>query len=361
MTASQNTGSSADVAFVGIDVSKDRLDVCVLQDVRVLHADQSLAESFSVPNDAAGIGQLVARLSNTPVKLAVLEATGRYERKAAADLLQAGIPTAVVNPRQVRDFARARNSLAKTDRLDAALLAEFARVIAPPPLPQASDPKAAERKEAIQQLLARRRQVVEMMRQAKPPLTMEQNRQKQLDEKLVARQLKKVIRLLEQQREDLDREIARLIAVGEASAEDDDQWRGRSQILQSVPGVGPATASMLIATMPELGQLSRQQIAALAGLAPFNRDSGQFRGRRMIFGGRAIVRQGLYMAAVVARRYNPVIKAFADRLEKAGKPFKVLITACMRKLLTILNAMVKTGQMWDATAVQRKEKSCQPA
>jgi transposase len=343
MNASSNDASSAVAVagFVGIDVSKDRLDVCLL------FCGDAGAESFSVANDAEGLRQILDRLGRTPVKLAVLEATGRYERKAAADLLQAGVPTAVVNPRQVRDFARARNGLAKTDRLDAALLAEFARVIAPTPLTPPPDARAAARQEAVQQLLARRRQVIEM-------LTMEQNRLKMLDEKLVVKQLKRVVRLLERQREDLDREIARLI-------EDDDEWRGRSEILQSVPGVGPATASVLIAAMPELGRLSRQQVAALAGLAPFNRDSGQFRGRRMIFGGRAVVRQGLYMAAVVARRHNPVIREFADRLEKAGKPFKVLITACMRKLLTILNAMVKAGQMWDATATQRRKNACQPA
>ncbi|MEA2709861.1 MAG: transposase [Phycisphaerales bacterium] len=333
--------SSASVvspAFVGIDVSKDRLDVCV----RV--GDRQPGESFAVANDVAGVKQLIERLAGLPVQLAVLEATGRYERRAAADLLAAGIAVAVVNPRQVRDFARAQNRLAKNDRLDAALLAQFAQVIAP----RARQPqKDAAQRDGLEQLLARRRQVIEM-------LTMEINRQKQLDQKLVARQLKKTIRLLDQQREDLDRQIAQLI-------EENDDWRGTSAIVQSVPGVGPATAAALIATLPELGKLSRQEIASLAGLAPFTRDSGQYRGRRMIFGGRGAVRQALYMAAVVARRFNPALKLFADRLEQAGKPFKVMITACMRKLLTMLNAMVKTGQMWNAQVKQSRSVTCQMA
>ena len=332
--------SSLSPVFVGIDVSKDRLDVFIGG------GDQQPPQGFEISNDASGVAQLIERLRTLPVKLAVLEATGRYERRCAADLLQAGIATAVVNPRQVRDFARSQNRLAKTDKLDARLLAEFARVIAPRPRqPQNAEQGAL--RDALEQLLARRRQVIEM-------LTMEQNRQKQLDQKLVARHLKKTIRLLDQQREALDRQIAQLI-------EDDDDWRGRSEIIQSVPGVGPATASALIATLPELGKLNRQEIAALAGLAPFARDSGRFRGKRMIFGGRRVVRQSLYMAAVVARRFNPVLKRFADRLEKAGKPFKVLITACMRKLLTILNVMVKTGQKWNPKVTEMRSSTCQMA
>jgi transposase len=332
--------SSSSPVFVGIDVAKDQLDVfCTV-------GDQRPGEGFAVVNDAAGVQELLERLRPLPVKLAVLEATGRYERRCAADLLQAGIPTAVVNPRQVRDFARSANRLAKTDPLDARLLAEFARVIAPRPKPPQNSEQGAAA-EALEQLLARRRQVIEM-------LTMEQNRQKQLDQQLVARHLRKTIRVLDQQREDLDRQIAQLI-------EEDEDWRGKSEIIQSVPGVGPATASALIGSLPELGKLNRQQIAALAGLAPFARDSGCFRGRRMIFGGRSVVRQSLYMAAVVARRFNPVIKRFADRLEKAGKPFKVLITACMRKLLTMLNAMVKTGQKWNPQVKELRSSTCQMA
>jgi transposase len=325
---------------VGIDVSKDRLDVTIIT------GEQQPAQRFAVANDSAGVKELIQRLRDLPVKLAVLEATGRYERRCAADLLQAGIATAVVNPRQVRDFARSLNRLAKNDRLDAALLAEFAKVIAPRAIEPQNAQQAANH-DALEQLLVRRRQVIEM-------LTMEQNRSKQLDQKLVAQQLKKIIRVLEQQREDLDRQIAQLI-------EEDDDWRGRSQIIQSVPGIGPTTASALIATLPELGKLNRQEIASLAGLAPFARDSGRFRGKRMIFGGRRVVRQSLYMAAVVARRFNPVIKAFADRLEKAGKPFKVLITACMRKLLIMLNAMVKSGQMWKPQLKENRSLTCQMA
>ena len=337
--SSMNSSTSfVSPAFVGIDVSKDRLDVCVIV------SDQQPGESFAVANDVAGVKQLLERLASLPVKLAVLEATGRYERRAAADLLAAGVPVAVINPRQARDFARAQNRLAKNDRLDAALLAQFAQVIAP----RARQPqKDAAKRDVLEQLLARRRQVIEM-------LTMESNRQKQLDQKLVARHLKRTIRLLDQQREDLDRQIAQLI-------EEDDDWRGTSAIVQSVPGVGPATAAALIATLPELGKLSRQQIASLAGLAPFTRDSGKFRGKRMIFGGRRVVRQALYMAAVVARRFNPVLKRFADRLQKAGKPFKVMITACMRKLLTMLNAMVKTGQTWNPQAQENRRITCQMA
>jgi transposase len=212
--------------------------------------------------------------------------------------------------------------------------------------PRAREPhQDAANRDALEKLLARRRQVIEM-------LTMESNRQKQLDQKLVARHLKKTVRLLDQQREDLDRRIAQLI-------EDNDDWRGTSAVVQSVPGVGPATAAALIATLPELGKLSRQQIASLAGLAPFTRDSGRYRGRRTIFGGRGAVRQALYMAAVVARRFKPTIKAFADRLEKAGKPFNVLITACMRKLLIMLNAMVKSGQMWKSSLKENRRMTCQ--
>jgi transposase len=306
--------------FVGIDVSKARLDV---------YLDRAGAgESFAVDNAAAGVAGLIARLGPPAgVALVVVEATGRYGRRAAADLAAAGFAVAVVNPKRARDFARAAGTLAKTDAADARTLAAYGRAIGPAPTPAAS----ADRR-LLDELVARRRQVVEM-------LTMERNRLEALDQPKVARKIGKVVRVLDQQREDLDREIAALI-------ERDDDWRGRAELLTGVPGVGPGTAATLIADLPELGRVTREEIAALAGLAPYADDSGQRTGRRSCRGGRAAVRAALYMAALVARTHNAVIRAVAERWTAAGKPFKVVMTACMRKLLVILNAMVKNNQTW---------------
>lgn len=275
---------SCDVC-VGIDVSKARLDVFI---------DPS-GQSLAVDNSSPGIGQLLQVLKGMKVRLVVIEATGRYERRVAVDLLAEGIPVAVVNPRQTRDFARALGQLAKTDRIDAQVLARFARRIEPRP-----SEKPSEKQLLLDDLLTRRRQLVQMR-------TMELNRRQQNIAKLAIRQITRHLRLLDQQIEDLDREIARLI-------ESDDDWRGKVQLLQSVPGVGEKTAHQLIGELPELGKLNRRQIAKLAGVAPINRDSGTMRGQRRIFGGRPGVRRALFMAAFVASYRNPVIKALADRL-----------------------------------------------
>jgi len=309
--------STSSPVFVGIDVSKARLDVHVLPS----------QEAFSFANDADGCARLVERLTPMGISLVVAEATGRYQRRVAADLLLAQIPVAVVNPRQARDFARSLGKLAKTDAIDAEVLARFAsvghlRVCE----------KQPENAAILDDRLTRRRQVIGM-------LNAEGNRLAGMIDPVSIRMIKKVIRLLEQQREELDRQIAELI-------ESNDDWRGKRDLLQSVPGVRQVTASNLIAEMPELGKLSREQIAALAGLAPMNHDSGMMRGKRAIRGGRATVRSTLYMAAFNAMRYNPVIALFTQRLSDTGKPFKVVVTAAMRKLLVILNAIVKTNTPW---------------
>jgi transposase len=304
--------------YVGIDVSKARLDV---------HIDPS-GQVFSADNTPGGIATLLGSLRPLNVKLVLIEATGRYERRLAADLLEADIPVTVVNPRQARDFAKSLGKLAKTDRLDAAVLAQFAKL---------GHHRLAEKtpvhRDLLDQRVTRRRQVVQM-------LATEKTRLEQLDDKLAIRTVRKVMRVLDQQREDLDREIATLI-------ESDDDWRNKARILDSAPGIGPDSANQLVVDLPELGKLSRQQIAALAGLAPLNCDSGMMRGQRHIRGGRSDVRTTLYMLAFNAMRCNEPIRVFAERLKQAGKPFKVVVTACMRKLLTILNVMVKTNQHWN--------------
>lgn len=304
--------------YVGVDVSKARLDV---------HIDP-IGQSLSADNTHGGIRTLLATLKTLNVKLVLLEATGRYDRRLAAELLDAAIPVTVVNPRQARDFARSLGKLAKTDKIDARVLAQFARLGH-----HRLAEKTPENLALLDQRVTRRRQVVQM-------LATEKTRLEQLDDKLAIRTVKKVMRVLDQQREDLDRDIARLI-------ESDDDWRNKARILDSAPGVGPDTANQLVVDLPELGKLNRQQIAALVGVAPMNCDSGSMRGQRHIKGGRADVRTTLYMAAYNAMRCNPTIRAFAERLKKAGKPFKVVATACMRKLLIILNVMVQTNQPWN--------------
>jgi len=312
----------ANPVHVGIDVAKASLDVCLLPSGRTL----------SVGNDDPGIAQIIALLQQQqqqqPIALVLLEATGRYERRVASELLDAGFNVAVVNPRQARDFARALGKLAKTDAIDARTLAEFAQ-LGHVRLCE----KEPEKRTLLDDLVTRRRQVVQMLAMEKTRLQVPQNKQTRL-------MIAKVIRLLEQQREDLDREIAELI-------ESDDDWRNKRDLLSSVPGVGAVTAGGLVADLPELGKLNRQQIASLVGVAPVNRDSGMMRGQRSIFGGRASVRTTLYMATFCATKYNPVIRRFAERLRAAGKPFKVMIVAAMRKLLTILNVMLKENRPWD--------------
>lgn len=309
-------------AFVGIDVSKATLDVFV----------DTPATRFSVANTADGIETLLARLRPLNVALVVLEHTGGYERRAAADLMAAGLRVALVNPRQVRDLARAKGQLAKNDRLDAQLLAEFGRTVQPAP----STPRPENRVQ-LDELIGRRRQLVALR-------AGEQIRRQQAVCRSIQIAIDKLIRLLDRQVEQLETEIAALI-------ERDDDLSGRCRLLQSAPGVGPVTAHTLAVELPELGQANRQEIAALVGVAPFARDSGKKRGQRAIAGGRAAVRAALYMATVTAVRCNHVIQRLYQRLRHIGKPPKVALVACMRKLLTILNTMAKTRQPWSPKLV----------
>jgi len=279
-----------------------------------------------VANDEAGIQTLLKRLRQHDPALVVLEATGGYERAVVAALAAARLPLVVANPRQVRDFARATGQLAKTDRIDADTLALFAERVRPEP--RALPDEAAQ---ALDALLTRRRQVLEM-------LIAERNR---LEHALpaVRRGITQHIRWLERQLHDVDRDL-------DDSIQGSPIWRAKENLLRSAPGVGPVLSRTLIGELPELGTLPRKQIAALVGVAPLARDSGTLKGKRLVWGGRAPVRAALYMAALVGTRCNPVIRTFYCRLLAAGKPKKVALTACMRKLLTILNAMMRTNTMW---------------
>ena len=302
--------------FVGIDLSQAYLDVAVRPGSR----------AWRVPNDGPGHSRLLRRLQDLQPALVVLEASGGLERPVTRALIQAGLPVAVVNPRQIRDFARATGRLAKTDRLDAEVMARFAESVQPEPRPQPDEPT-----QQLQDLLNRRRQLGEM-------LIAEKNRRRTTPPSLRP-QLEEHIGWLEGELERLDREIERLQQAHSV-------LRERAQLLRSAPGVGPRLTSTLLAYLPELGRLNRKQIAALAGVAPFNCDSGTLRGRRTVWGGRAQVRSVLYMSVVAAIRCNEVIAAFYRRLRAAGKPGKVALVACMRKLLTILNAMVRDHAPW---------------
>lgn len=304
--------------FVGIDVSKDRLDF----------AECPSGSAGSVENDPTGFSALLRMLKpEATTTLVVLEATGGYEAAVAATLASAGIHVAVVNPRQVRDFARATGQLAKTDEIDAHLLALFAERIRPEPRPL-PDRVAQE----LDALVARRRQLQEM-------LGAEHNRLR-LAAARVRKGIQKHVRWLERQVDDIDDDLDRLVRASPL-------WRAKDDLLQSVPGIGPTTSRTLLAELPELGHLNRREIAALVGVAPLNRDSGTLRGKRMVWGGRASVRRTLYMAALVASRHNPAIRAFYERLRGKGKPPKVALTACMRKLLVILNTMTRNQTHWD--------------
>jgi len=302
---------------VGIDVAKDSLDVACLPSL----------ERLTLAYDDASIARLVETLRRVGPTLIVVEATGGYERRLVVVLIDAGFRVARVNPRQVRNFARGFGQLAKTDRIDAEFLARFAQHVQPQPLE-----KSSEKQVELEQLVTRRRQLIDLK-------TAERNRLELTLAQVARKSIQRVLKVIEQQIDALDDAITRLI-------ETDDDWNHKSQILDSAPGVGAVLVSTLIAKVPELGRLNRQKIAALVGVAPFNRDSGKLRGTRAIAGGRADVRGVLYMAALAARYCNPVIRAFADRLEAAGKPFKVVITACMRKLLVILNTMIQTNSPW---------------
>ncbi len=298
--------------FVGIDVSKAHLDL----------AARPVGLAERLPNDEAGIGQVVARLRPLVPALVVLEATGGLEVPLAAALAAAGLPVAVVNPRQVRDFAKAAGQLAKTDALDAQLLARFAEVVRPEPRPL-PDAEA----QNLSAVLARRQQVIAMLvaEQQRLPTT----------PAILRPRVEAHIAWLRQERDDLDRELRGLIRASPAWREDDD-------LLQSVPGIGPVLATTLIAELPELGKLNRKQIAALVGVAPLNCESGILRGRRIIWGGRA----ALWMGTLVAVQRNPAIRAFYQRLVAAGRPKKVALTAAMHKLLLVLNALLRQRTPW---------------
>lgn len=302
--------------FVGIDVSKNWLDVAVHEP----------GEVWRVSNDESGMVSLVKRLKKLKPQLIVLEPTGGFEMLVVAELSQAGLPVAVVNAKRVRDFAKATGQFAKTDKLDARVLAHFAAAVRPEVRSLRS-----EEEEQLTALLTRRRQVLEM-------LTVEKNRRVTVRAKMKA-DLEAHIHWLSNHLKELDREIEDFVK-GSAV------WREKDTLLQSVPGVGPVTSATMLGMLPELGLLNRQKIAALVGVAPLNKDSGRKQGKRRIFGGRGDVRSVLYMAALSAKKHNPFIRTFYNRLIQHGKEKKVALTACMRKLLIILNAMLRTNQPW---------------
>jgi transposase len=304
--------------FVGVDVSKDQLDVAV----------GTGGPAWTVTNDEAGIVTLLEDLSARSCELVVLEATGGFEVAVTTAMAAAGLPVVVINPRQARDFARATGQLAKTDRLDARILAFFAERVRPEPRPLPTD--AARLLDA---LLTRRRQLIAM-------ILAERNRLGFAPAPL-KKPIEKHIRWLQRELENVDSDLGTTIQSSPV-------WRAREVLFQSVPGIGPVVSRTLIAELPELGYLNRKQITALVGLAPLANESGKHKGRRMVFGGRASVREALYMAALVASRRNPTIRTFYQRLRDSGKPPKVALTACMRKLLTTLNAMARTGTPWSA-------------
>lgn len=309
--------------FIGIDVAKAHLDIAVLPS----------GESWTVSNDEMGIDTLVQRLQAFSPTCVVLEATGGLEMPVTVALASVKLPVVVVNPRQTRDFAKATGQLAKTDAIDAQTLARFGQAIRPEPRAL----KDAQTQE-LSALLVRRRQLVDM-------LTAEQNRLATAP-KGVRRDIKAHIQWLEKRLQDVDTDLRKSIKASPV-------WREQDQLLRSVPGVGPILSISLLAGLPELGTLNRRQIAALVGVAPFNCDSGTYRGKRRIWGGRASLRSVLYMSTLSAVRFNPIIRAFYERLRSAGKAYKVAMTACMRKLLTILNAMVKNHTPWQAESTCR--------
>jgi transposase len=302
---------------VGIDVSKDRLDV----------AARPSGEAFVVERNAAGLDVLLARLRELSPQLVALEATGGFETVVAAALAGAALPVVVVNPAQVRAFAKAIGQRAKTDPIDAAVIAHFAEATKPEPRPL---PDEATR--LLADLVARRRQIVEM-------IGAERQREKRVTVPHLRKSIVRLVKVLEKELAGLDTDIGNAVRGSPA-------WRDKEDLLVSVPGVGPIIARTLIAELPELGRLGRKQIAALAGLAPFTRQSGQWRGRSFIGGGRTAVRTVLFIGAMVASRHNPVLKAFFDRLVAAGKPRMVALIAVARKLLTTLNAILRDNRPW---------------
>lgn len=311
---------STPMTCAGIDVAKHHLD-CALR-------LEEKPQTQRVENTPQGIGRLTRHLAEVAPERIVLEATGGYERPVAAALAAAGLPVVVVNPRKIRDFARATGRLAKTDQIDAEVLALFAERIRPDlrPLPSADQ-------QALSALVARRRQILQMK-------AAEESRLQTAPSETVCSGIRAHLAFLDQRLEQTEKQLDKMV-------ENSSMWRKKEQLLCSVPGVGPATARTLMAELPELGRLNRQEIAKLAGVAPLNRDSGQLRGKRTTWGGRASVRAALYMAALVATRWNERIHDFYEQLVERGKAKKVALVACMRKLLVILNTMVKNGTAWD--------------
>jgi transposase len=306
-----------DNILIGIDVSKDRLDVAV----------RPSGEKFVVERNAAGLERLVARLRELSPRLVVLEATGGFETVAAATLASAGLPVAIVNPAQIRAFAKALNQRAKTDPIDARVIAHFAEAaeLEPRPLPD-------EQTQLLADLVGRRRQIIEM-------IGAERQREKRVTVPRLRKSIARLIKALEKELASLDTDIDEMVRGSPA-------WRAKEDLLASVPGIGPTIARTLIAELPELGRLGRKEIAALVGLAPFTRQSGRWRGKSFIAGGRTAVRAALFMGALVAKKHNPVLKAFFDRLVAAGKPKMVALIAVARKLLVILNAILRDNRPW---------------
>jgi transposase len=306
-----------DRIIVGIDVSKDRLDVAM----------RPGGVMFSVERNTAGLELLVARLKEHPLHLVALEATGGFETVAAAALAAAGLPVVIVNPAQIRAFAKAIGQRAKTDPIDAAVIAHFAEATGPEPR---ALPDEATR--LLADLIARRRQIIEM-------IGAERQREKRVSAARLKKSIARLLKALEKELTSVDTDIDDAVRGSPA-------WREKEDLLASVPGVGPTIARTLIADLPELGRLNRKEIAALAGLAPFTRQSGQWRGRSFIGGGRSPVRGAVFMGALVAKQHNPILKAFFDRLVAAGKPKMVALIAVARKLLTILNAIIRDNRPW---------------
>lgn len=305
-------------SVAGVDVSKLQLDVCT----------RPTDATSSVPNDLAGIDRLLRQFQKDHVQLVCVESTGGLEALLVRQLHEAGIPVAVVNPRQIRDFAKALGRLAKTDRLDAQTIALFAEKIEPPPTPPRS-----ENAEKLRALTTRRDQVRRL-------LTQEQNRLDRTADKQVRKFIQKALHFYQKQLQTLDKEIAQVL-------EADEELQATARIVQSVPGIGATTAALLVAELPELGSISRGQVAALAGVAPRNRDSGTMRGKRTTGGGRKSLRSALFMPTLVATRYNPAIQAFYRHLLAQGKSKMTALIACMRKLLVILNSLVKSQASWN--------------
>jgi transposase len=310
--------SDKNAVFVGIDVSSNALDVGV----------RPFGEHWSTTNTDKGIDELTGKLNDLKPELIVVEATGGLEINVVCKLRSAGLPIVVVNPRQVRDFAKATGRLAKTDKIDAGIIAHFGEAVRPP-VREVKD----EDLQALNDALVRRKQIVDM-------LTAEKNRLIRARGKM-AKDISAHISWLEKRLGHIDDALKKQI-------KNNPIWCKKVDILQSVPGIGPVLSMTLIAALPELGKVGPKQIAALVGVAPFNHDSGTYRGRRIVWGGRSAVRSVLYMAALVAVRFNPVLKAFYSRLIQSGKKAKVTITACMRKLLIIINAMLRDGVSWQA-------------